>query len=168
MTVLAAAPLLSNTVWYTYTIMALPALLGSDGKRPPPQPVGSTRVRLVGWLLIQVPTGVLSLLGVGLTVAAGLVQLMNPRTRSRPGSSITDHPMWISGATGHRTGAVPDEPPGAVAELARVLEADWLLLLDGRGRYPGAMASASPACFEPVALGIADARLWRIDRDCAP
>ena len=87
---LGAAPLLANTVWYTYLIMALPASLGSDGRRPALRPVGSVPARVAGWLLMEIPFGIFPLLGLVVTIAAGLQRLIVQRGSVAPGPSASD------------------------------------------------------------------------------
>jgi len=63
---------------------------------------------------------------------------------------ITDHPMWLAAATGWPTIALPDEPLPAVADLARTFGAEWLVVIDDRGRYPAELTRAgAAACVEP-------------------
>ncbi len=88
---------------------------------------------------------------------------------SAPGDVvITDHPMWLAEATDLRTAALPDEPIGAVADLAETLDARWLLVLDDRGDYPDTLLSAPSPCFVPEPIDAAGARLWRIEPGCRP
>ena len=71
---------------------------------------------------------------------------------------ITDHPMWLAEATDLRTAALPDEPIGAVADLADALGARWLLVLDDRGDYPDALLSTPSPCFVPTPIDAAGAQ----------
>lgn len=77
LTALAASPLAATTVWYTYLVMALPALLGSDGGRPSPEgdamPVGT--VRGGAWAMIEARLGGLPLIGLAVLVGGGLLRL---------------------------------------------------------------------------------------------
>jgi hypothetical protein len=84
---------------------------------------------------------------------------------------ITDHPMWIAAATGGPAIALPDEPPAAVADLARAYGAEWLLIMDDRGRYPASLLETAPACLAapPERIGPPDDAAWlfRLDTGCA-
>jgi hypothetical protein len=96
-------------------------------------------------------------------VASALAEVVSPDALV-----ITDHPMWLSQATGLRTAALPAESPAAVAELASALGAGWLLTLDRRGDYPDALLAAPSPCFMPVPLAAPDAVLWRFEAGCRP
>ena len=81
---------------------------------------------------------------------------------------ITDHPMWLAEVTDLRTAALPDEPIGAVADLADALGARWLLVLDARGDYPDVLLATPSPCFVPTPIDAAGASLWRIEPGCHP
>ena len=122
-------------------------------------------------LAVVLPAAVLS---VALTAAgAGAEQRRADALRAAVGHPdtpvITDHPMWVAAALGARAIALPDEPPANVAILSRAFGAEWLLVLDERGRYPRALLGADQRCFEPQPLaGVTDARLFRILPGCLP
>jgi hypothetical protein len=82
------------------------------------------------------------------------------------GGVITDHPMWVAASTGRDAVALPDEGPDAILRLAADARADWLLVLDQRGRYPAALLGASVACLTKTEIAVFDADLWRIDPGC--
>ncbi|HVQ22094.1 MAG TPA: hypothetical protein VMT36_02380, partial [Candidatus Saccharimonadia bacterium] len=81
---------------------------------------------------------------------------------------ITDQPMWVAEATDLRAATPPDEPIGAVANLADSLGARWLLVLDARGQYPDALLSTPSPCFVPTPMDASGASLWRIKPGCHP
>jgi hypothetical protein len=79
--------------------------------------------------------------------------------------------MWLAGILDRNVIALPDESPTALVELSRHFEAPWLVVMDGRGRYPDALLTpAARACLddEPVALESTaqPARLFRLAADC--
>jgi hypothetical protein len=53
-----------------------------------------------------------------------------------PDTLITDHPMWLAHVLGRNAIVLPDEGIDSVTALARRLDAPWVVVVDGRGRYP--------------------------------
>jgi hypothetical protein len=82
------------------------------------------------------------------------------------GGVITDHPMWVAASTGRPAVTLPDEGTDAILQLAADAQADWLLVLDQRGRYPAALLGASVPCLTKTDIAVPDADLWHIDRGC--
>jgi hypothetical protein len=82
------------------------------------------------------------------------------------GAVITDHPMWVAASTGRYAVALPDEGTDAIRRLAADARADWLLVLDQRGRYPAALLGMSDPCLTKTEIAVPDADLWRIDPGC--
>ncbi|HWH37224.1 MAG TPA: hypothetical protein VNT28_05540 [Candidatus Limnocylindrales bacterium] len=72
-----------------------------------------------------------------------------PRLLDGAGPLLTDHPVWLSDATGLPAAALPAEEPSAVGELAGRLGA-WVVVLTGeRGSYPAELESlGGRRCFE--------------------
>ncbi len=103
------------------------------------------------------------LAGVARDVSAALAAAESPAGVAPP-ILITDHPMWLAGATGSPAIALPDEPPAAVADLARTYAATWLVVMDPAGRLhaPDTADPAWAACLagEPVAVGPSDDPAW--------
>jgi hypothetical protein len=88
-----------------------------------------------------------------------------------PATLISDHPMWLADELGHNVIALPDESPAALVELSRRFGAPWLVVIDGRGRYPEALLTPTArTCLthEPVTLegGARPARLFRLATEC--
>jgi hypothetical protein len=105
-------------------------------------------------------------LAVSLQAAATAAGQMVPETL------ISDHPMWLADALGRQTVALPDEAPDAIIELSRAFEAPWVVVVDERGRYPGALLDPEArGCLaaDPVPLeaGTRDAWLFRLAHQCA-
>jgi hypothetical protein len=66
---------------------------------------------------------------------------------------VTDHPVWLSDAIGRPAIALPAEPPASVGELAALMGARLLVVIDERGPYPAAIRSpAGAACFAEQAV----------------
>jgi hypothetical protein len=90
-----------------------------------------------------------------------------------PDVLMTDRPMWLSSSLERSAIALPDEGIEAVLALAGRFDAHWLVIVDGRGRYPAALLDGPErACLahEPVALetGADPAWLFILDPVCAP
>ncbi len=63
--------------------------------------------------------------------------------------------------------ALPDEPVEVLLDLARNFEAQAVVLVEGRGRYPHDLATAQDSCFKPLASAITGgATVYLIDREC--
>jgi hypothetical protein len=61
---------------------------------------------------------------------------------------IADRPVWLSDALATPVIALPDEPAGAIAQLARDFNAAAVVMTEPRGSLPGALRSpAGAACF---------------------
>lgn len=89
-----------------------------------------------------------------------------------PRTLITDHPMWLSAATGAYAVALPDEDLASIMELGRLFETRLLVVVDERGRYPRALLGADARdCLvaDPVALdaGHAPAWLFQLGEECS-
>jgi hypothetical protein len=147
-----------------------------------------------GWPKVNVLVGPLALVLVTVGMSALQLGILGEQTRARqerfaaiaeslagiadrsgdatPATLITDHPMWLATITGRSAIALPDEDPSSVLELGRRFRTDWLVVIDERGRYPGALLRPeASACLEadPLPLG-ADgdqARLFRLADACA-
>jgi hypothetical protein len=82
----------------------------------------------------------------------------------RPASVyITDHPIWLAEATGGYAIALPDEDIASVIELGRVFGTDEVVVVDERGRYPGALLDpAARSCLReaPVRLEAGETGAW--------
>jgi hypothetical protein len=65
-------------------------------------------------------------------------------------AAVSDHPIWMAEALGRPVGALPDEPPSDVWRLARAMAARIVVVIDQRGRYPGAFDGVDEACFQPI------------------
>lgn len=73
---LAGAPLLATSVWFIYLVLALPALLASDGERPAPVPVRLPRPAGLGaWLTIEARLDPLPMVGLAVVLVGGLIRL---------------------------------------------------------------------------------------------
>ena len=88
-----------------------------------------------------------------------------------PDTIITDHPMWLADVTGGYAVALPDEAVASVIELGRVFDTRWVVVVDERGRYPGALldpAASSCLASEPTLLGAngTEAWLFRLGETC--
>jgi hypothetical protein len=68
---------------------------------------------------------------------------------------ISDHPIWVADALGRRSVALPAEDLGSIGRLMRTFDAAWLVVMDGRGRYPDELLTGEGrACVsgEPTAI----------------
>jgi hypothetical protein len=93
--------------------------------------------------------------------------------RPLPAVIITDHPMYLAHASGRATLALPSEEPAAVLDLAARFGTPWLVVIDGRRPYPGALLSEPGVgclAMPPVPLeGTPEgAWLFRLAEACAP
>jgi hypothetical protein len=84
---------------------------------------------------------------------------------------MSDHPMSLSWILERPVMVVPDDPPNALAELARDTGATTLVMFDERGRYPEILLTPTgPPCLagDPRQIGLADDPAWlfRIDPAC--
>jgi hypothetical protein len=82
--------------------------------------------------------------------ALAAVVAQQPETLHRPSAPpvISDHPIWLSEATGLSTLALPAEAPDVVLRLANDQNALLIVISEGRGDYPAAFRSGSTAhCF---------------------
>jgi hypothetical protein len=89
-----------------------------------------------------------------------------------PAALMTDHPMWLAGATDRPAIVLPDEPPESVTALAATYDAAWLVVFDGRGRYPRELLDVGRrACLvaDPESIGPAGDPAWlfRLSDRCA-
>jgi hypothetical protein len=90
---------------------------------------------------------------------------------ARSAALITDHPIWLAEVLRRPVIALPDEPIDALALLARDFGTSFVLVMDERGRYPGALTLPDAAgCFSherlPVPHADAEAQLFVLDGDC--
>jgi hypothetical protein len=90
-----------------------------------------------------------------------------------PDTLISDHPMWLADALGRNVVALPDEDLASLSALSRRFLAPWVVVVDGRGRYPRSLlTSAARACLtqDPIALepGPAPALLFQLADACPP
>jgi hypothetical protein len=104
-------------------------------------------------------------------VTRALREVASSAGRELPATLITDHPMWLAGATAGLAIALPDEDLGSLHDLAASFDAPWVVLLGQRGRYPELLLSdEGRACLasDPVPLeGIdGDAWLFELDDGC--
>jgi hypothetical protein len=78
---------------------------------------------------------------------------------------ITDHPVWVSEATGRPALALPDEPVSSIVDLARTFGARAVLVMENRGGYPALLQRNAQECFSQ---GFASGKglLYVIDREC--
>jgi hypothetical protein len=105
-------------------------------------------------------------------IARSLSDVATANMGERPGTIMTDHPMWLATVTGQPAIALPDEDPSSVVSLARRFGTDWLVVIDERGRYPAALLGAEGSdCLsaEPQALGTDGDRavLFQLAETCA-
>jgi hypothetical protein len=69
---------------------------------------------------------------------------------------ISDHPIWLSEATGLSTLALPAEPTDVVLRLAHDQHATLIVVAEGRGSYPAAFRTGALAgCFVERAVSAA-------------
>lgn len=97
------------------------------------------------------------------SVAASLADAAVVNGRARPETIITDHPMWLAGATGGYAIALPAEDIESVQELAAAFGTPWVVVLDERGPYPGALLNEDArTCLaaEPTRLDSPDSEAW--------
>ena len=76
---------------------------------------------------------------------------------AEPGPIITDVPIWLAEATGHRTLALPNEPAASVLDLAQQFDPPARLLVvsaDNTGVWPSTILAGDPLseCFVPLEL----------------
>lgn len=85
---------------------------------------------------------------------------------------ISDHPVWLTDATGRSAIALPDESLDALVQLAHHMHAPMVVVMEDRGRYPAELRSAAgAACFEERDLGLqapAGSGLFVLRADCEP
>jgi 4-amino-4-deoxy-L-arabinose transferase-like glycosyltransferase len=81
---------------------------------------------------------------------------------------ITDRPIWLSDALGRSTLALPDEPVETVLEVARRFGAGAVVVVEGRGDYPAALADGQSSCFQPLTLTNSEgaATVFVINQEC--
>jgi hypothetical protein len=90
-------------------------------------------------------------------IASALAEIASEAGDAAPSTLMTDHPMWLATVTGQPAIALPDEDPASVLALAERFGTDWLVVIDERGRYPGALLDpAGQDCLaaNPERLGI--------------
>jgi hypothetical protein len=105
-------------------------------------------------------------------IARSLSDIARAAGDAAPTTLMTDHPMWLATATGQPAIALPDEEPSSVLALGERFGTDWLVVIDERGRYPGALLDAvGSGCLaeDPQALGVDGdpALLFRLADACA-
>ena len=92
------------------------------------------------------------------------------RTSRRRRTLISDHPVWLAGATGRPAIALPDEPARTSSALARRSGPAVVVLVDERGRYPGACWTRSDGCLaappERIDVAGGDVRVFRLEPGC--
>jgi branched-subunit amino acid transport protein len=95
------------------------------------------------------------------SVAASLAAATGGRLQ--PETIITDHPMWLAGATGGYAIALPAEDVASVQELGAAFGTPWVVVIDERGPYPEALLSEDArTCLaaEPTRLETSDGEAW--------
>lgn len=105
------------------------------------------------------------------SVAASLGAALASERSERPFTFITDHPMWLAGATDDYAVALPDEDIGSLLELGKVFDTPYIVAIDERGRHPEALLAdearpclaAAPARLETSGE---DAWLFRLASNC--
>jgi len=105
-------------------------------------------------------------------IASALADISREAGDAAPATLMTDHPMWLATVTGQPAIALPDEDPSSVLALGQRFGTDWLVVIDERGRYPGALLGASGSdCLAapPQTLGVDGdpAVLFRLAEACA-
>jgi hypothetical protein len=85
---------------------------------------------------------------------------------------VSDHPMSLAWVLERPVLVLPDDPPAALGELARMTGARHLVLFDERGRYPEVLLHPmGPTCLAaaPMRVGLVDEPAWlfRLDPGCA-
>jgi hypothetical protein len=86
---------------------------------------------------------------------------------------VSDHPMSLAWLLDRPVLVLPDDPPAALGELARVTGARRLIIFDERGRYPEVLlhpVGATCLAEAPRRIGLAGSPAWlfRLDSGCAP
>ena len=104
-------------------------------------------------------------------IAANLPQMLARYGVSDDEPIITDRPIWLSDALGRPALALPDEPPSAVAKLARDFGARAVVLTKERLHAPEAFAVGAGGledCFsDPLEIpGANGALLFVVNPDC--
>jgi hypothetical protein len=104
-------------------------------------------------------------------LAAAVESVAAQEGQSVPATLITDHPMWIADALDRDAIVLPDEDMASVMELSRRFEAPWIVVVDGRGRYPAdLLAPGALSCLDgpplPLEQGQATAWLIRLSEAC--
>lgn len=83
---------------------------------------------------------------------------------------ISDHPIWLSAATGLSTLALPAEPTDVVLRLAHDQHASLIVVAEGRGSYPAAFRTGALAgCFVERAVSAAapaGSAVFAVDPSC--
>jgi hypothetical protein len=85
---------------------------------------------------------------------------------------VSDHPMSLAWLLDRPVLVLPDDPPSALAELARTTGARQLVIFDERGRYPEVLLhpmGATCLAEAPIQVGLSDSPAWlfRLDPACA-
>jgi len=96
-------------------------------------------------------------------VAAGLSSIAEATGEEVPTTLISDHPMWLAAALDRRAVALPDEELSSLMLLSEAFQAPWLVLVDERGRYPGALLDGTAdGCLAgpPVRIAAKDSPAW--------
>jgi hypothetical protein len=88
-----------------------------------------------------------------------------------PDTLISDHPMWLARVLGRSAIVLPDEDIDSVTALARRFDAPWVVVVDGRGRYPRSLLEPDArGCLAedplPLEPGPDPALLFRLADDC--
>jgi hypothetical protein len=104
------------------------------------------------------------------SVAAALEQAL-PGESDRPRTFITDHPMWLAEASSEYAIALPDEDVDSLLELASTFGTQYVVVIDGRGRYPETLLDEqAQACLaappELLEASGGNAWLFRLAPDC--
>jgi hypothetical protein len=97
------------------------------------------------------------------SVAVALADLQAASGTSASATLMTDHPMWLATVTGAPAIALPDEDLASLQALGQRFGTDQLVVMDERGRYPGALlAPGSAGCLsdEPIPLGDPEQPAW--------
>jgi hypothetical protein len=85
---------------------------------------------------------------------------------------VSDHPMSLAWLLQRPVVVLPDDPPAALGDLARMTGARQLVVFGERARYPEVLLHPlGRTCLAeaPVRVGLVDAPAWlfRIDPACA-
>jgi hypothetical protein len=97
------------------------------------------------------------------TLTEALSQVQVDLGAPMPDTIITDHPMWLADALGRAAIALPDEPPNSIRLLGAIFDAPWVVVIDERGRYPGALLTdVARSCLthDPRPLSAGDSPAW--------